>query len=127
MTMGLMTGGVGLVVCALIVWGVTASAARGSLHRNAWAGIRTAATQASDEAWLAGHRAAMPAVQRIAAVSTVLGVAMIVTGLLSGQDDPTPAVITVFVLGYGTVLVGLIVAARTAHRAAHRAARDTGR
>lgn len=43
----------------LLVWVVARAAASGRLGRNGVVGIRTRATQASDEAWRAAHAAAV--------------------------------------------------------------------
>jgi len=57
----------------LLFW-VARAAARGRLRRNMVAGIRTRATLASDEAWIAAHR-------RAEGPSRAAGVVAIVTGL----------------------------------------------
>lgn len=46
-----------LVTCVLVV--IASRAANGRLPRNQWAGIRTRSTMRSDQAWMAGHRAAL--------------------------------------------------------------------
>lgn len=117
MTMGLL-GGVSLVGCAVLLWWATAAAAAGRLPRNASIGIRTRATTASDAAWVAGHRAALSPARAVAIVSGLLGVAMAATSVVAGTADPGAAVITLFVLGYGVMGVGTVVAARTAERGA---------
>jgi hypothetical protein len=52
-----------LAVAALLVLGTTQLAAWGVLRRNGWIGIRTRPLLASDAAWRAGHRAALPALR----------------------------------------------------------------
>jgi hypothetical protein len=52
-----------LAVAALLVLGTTQVAAWGGIRRNGWIGIRTRPLLASDEAWRAGHRAALPALR----------------------------------------------------------------
>ncbi|WP_445337309.1 SdpI family protein [Clavibacter sp. CFBP 8614] len=52
-----------LAVAALLILGTTQVAAWGGLRRNGWIGIRTRPLMASDEAWRAGHRAALPALR----------------------------------------------------------------
>ncbi|OUD83798.1 hypothetical protein CMMCAS02_12805 [Clavibacter michiganensis subsp. michiganensis] len=49
-----------LAVAALLILGTTQLAAWGLLKRNGWIGIRTRPLMASDEAWRAGHVAALP-------------------------------------------------------------------
>lgn len=67
---------------------VTGQAAEGRMDRNASSGIRTRHTRASDEAWIAGHRAALPVVKGmwpVAALGTLLAVgAQILAGGPSG-------------------------------------------
>ena len=57
--MGL-AGGPGLVMAGVLLWMVTAMAAHSDLSSNPAAGIRTADTTRSPQAWRAGHRAALP-------------------------------------------------------------------
>ncbi|QGV67442.1 SdpI family protein [Clavibacter nebraskensis] len=70
-----------LAVAALLVLGTTQLAAWGLLKRNGWIGIRTRPLMASDEAWRAGHAAALPALR-----STCLAVAIggVIGGIAAG-------------------------------------------
>lgn len=97
---------------ALLLWLAHATAS-GKVRRNFFAGIRLASTLASDEAWLAGHRAAK---------SPTIAAAW--CGIVSGLVAVTPVTAEVYV---GAVLVGCVAmlalilhAARLANRAAKR-------
>ncbi len=60
----------------LVIW-VAVRAADGRLSRNPLAGVRTRATMASDEAWLAGHQAARNLTVAGGAVSVLAGVLLL--------------------------------------------------
>ena len=76
----------------LLLWAARA-AASGRLGRNAFAGIRTPSTMASDEAWLAAHRRA----ERPSVLAAV-------TSIASGMPGLLPSVTTA--VAVGSVLVG---------------------
>jgi hypothetical protein len=68
---------------------VTRQAAEGLISRNVAAGIRTRHTQASDEAWAAGHRAALPALRKMMPVAGIGMIAALVAQVLvGGQAGP---------------------------------------
>ncbi|WP_422391927.1 SdpI family protein [Arthrobacter sp. N1] len=68
---------------------VTRQAAEGLISRNAAAGIRTRHTQASSEAWAAGHRAALPALRKMMPVAGIgMITALIAQVLVGGQAGP---------------------------------------
>ena len=46
------------IVMTVVLVAIDWAAANGRLQRNQWAGIRTPSTMRSDQAWVAGHRAA---------------------------------------------------------------------
>ncbi|WP_270928697.1 SdpI family protein [Saccharopolyspora indica] len=70
-----------------VVQSIQRSVASGQLHRNGMLGIRTKVTMSSEEAWLAGHLAALPwtrAGARVgyagAAVTAVIATGQLVAG-----------------------------------------------
>lgn len=68
---------------------VTRQAAEGLVTRNAAAGIRTRHTQASDEAWISGHRAALPVLRKMMPVAGVgIIAALSAQVLIGGQAGP---------------------------------------
>ena len=93
---------------------MTRQAADGAIGRNGSSGIRTRHTQASDAAWVAGHRAALPVMTRMWTVAVVGAVVAVGAQLVAGE----PAGI---LLGLGALLVQVLVLARAAS-AANRAA-----
>ncbi|HWC23699.1 MAG TPA: SdpI family protein [Flexivirga sp.] len=119
MAMGLI-GGIGLLACAAAIFFTTRAAARGTLPRGMRMGIRTAITQASDEAWVAAHGAAMPCARLLSIVATIFGVALIVAGAMASAADTSPAVVVLFILGYGSVLIGAWPLVRIANNGASR-------
>lgn len=117
MMMGVV-GGVSLLVVAGVLWWGTRAVVERPIERNIVVGIRTSATQASDAAWEAGHRAALPVIKVVSLVSAGLAVPLILAGVLARTERPTAPVLMLFALGYGTVLVGALLSARAANRAA---------
>ena len=73
----------------------------GRLKRNAFAGIRTAATMRSDEAWAAAHRAGARTMMTGGAVSVVTGLALLLR--------PSNTVGGVVVVGGAVVMTALVV------------------
>ncbi|NYE00217.1 hypothetical protein BJY21_001401 [Kineosphaera limosa] len=120
--MGLVSG-VSLIGVSVLLWWVTASAARGDLGRNGAVGIRTAATTASDAAWVAGHRAALPTAKITGIVGAIIGGNLVGAGLWSPSEEPSGAVLVLFAVGYSVIIVAALVAARIASQAAREAER----
>jgi hypothetical protein len=90
------------------------AATRGMLKPNGWAGIRTRATLASDEAWYATHAAGGRWITIAGWVITIAGLAI----LLIRPDDDTASQIALWggILAGASVLYGGYLG--------HRAARD---
>jgi uncharacterized membrane protein len=103
---------VGLWILALVCIVTTYCAAAGKLRRNQIAGIRLPATMASDAAWRAGHRAAIPFMWLTVPVA-VVGSAVVATMKLG----PLVAVVVGLL---PIVLIAIVIAAAVA---AHKAAR----
>ena len=101
---------------ALVALAMTAAASRGVLPANGMLGIRTPATQRSEAAWRAGHRAALKVVVPGSVVIVVLGL-LIVTGSSSGIASMDAQGIAVLVLVGVMVVVAAVVANRAASRA----------
>ena len=55
----LMFGALTLIIVTVVIVTVDWRAANGRLRRNQWVGIRTPSTMRSDQAWVAGHSAAL--------------------------------------------------------------------
>ncbi|RIJ51372.1 SdpI family protein [Clavibacter lycopersici] len=104
-----------LAVAALLILGTTQLAAWGVLRRNGWIGIRTRPLMASDEAWRAGHLAALPALR-----STCLPVAIggVIGGIAAGAGMNSVA-------SWGALLLvgGILWSTFRAGQAAKRVAR----
>jgi hypothetical protein len=102
-----------LTVLAVVLPIVSALCAVGVLRRNHLVGIRFPALEASDAAWVAGHRAAI-------LPSTLFAIAAIVLLLLS-YAMPALAVwgpIVTAVVALAGFAVGILLAVRAARRAA---------
>jgi SdpI/YfhL protein family len=80
------------------------AAASGRLRRNHWAGIRIPSTMRSDQAWVAGHRAAL----RLTPLHLLIGVALLVAVFCA------PTVGSVHVVGIGGAAAFILVALLTA-------------
>lgn len=96
-----------LLGCGVAAYKSTESAVGRALERNSAIGLRTRATQASDEAWRAGHEAALPAMRQALQVGYVgagLGVLGLVVLLVADLPLPlgliVPGVCQLAQLGY---------------------------
>ncbi|MEJ5912903.1 SdpI family protein [Pseudokineococcus sp. 1T1Z-3] len=105
------------VVLVLVLARPAAMEARG---RNAWVGIRIPSTMASDEAWVAGHRAAWPLLRAGSVGALVLVAGLAVLWWTTGRDD---GLLALGVVGV-TTLWGVAVCASAVP--ASRAAREVG-
>ncbi|AUZ88505.1 hypothetical protein CVO76_13300 [Arthrobacter agilis] len=85
---------------------VTRQAAEGLISRNAAVGIRTRHTQASDQAWASGHRAALPALRRMVPVAGIGMIAALGAQVLfGGQTGP--------LIAFAALLAQLVVLLRS--------------
>ncbi|WP_053202750.1 SdpI family protein [Jiangella muralis] len=91
---------------AAIVW-MARAAASGRLRRNYWAGIRTSATLASDDAWLAAHRAARRATETGGWAAIVAALVVFVV-----PSDPEGLLAVPVLAGAGVLLVFVLIGAR---------------
>lgn len=120
----LVTCTVAMLALAAVSFWTARRASAGTLPRNDLIGIRTAATRASDAAWVAAHRAGAADLRRT-------GVAALATAVLPWASVAVPdayreAIIVLTVLGgVGAILVLTIRSAVVGVRAA-RAVSDAG-
>ncbi len=89
---------------AFLLVAVDWAAATGRLRRNHWVGIRIPSTMRSDQAWVAGHRAAL----RLMPLHLLTGVGLLLAVLSA------PTVEGVHLVGVGGAAVFLVVAVITA-------------
>ncbi len=122
MLIGLIAGAMLILTGTGAVWGTAAAAASSKLGRNGWAGIRIGSTGTSDAAWLAGHQAALPTARATGIASLILGMAMIIDGVITRDDEGSILFWILFILGYGGVLIATITMAIQASRAARATA-----
>lgn len=100
------------IVGAVAIWIVAACTATGALGPNRWAGLRTQATMASPEAWVAGNRAARPGIQTAAVILGITGLAI---GVFAWTTDLAPLILLVGIaLMFGALLRGCILGNRAA-------------
>lgn len=100
---------------AVGVWLITRAAARGHLGANGAIGIRTTATQRSEEAWVAAHRSALPLLTWGGLVVVVGALVILLGGFVAPDELETAGLVLLLAEG---VLV--VAAAVVAHRAASR-------
>lgn len=112
------------LLVAGVMLGISSGGANETVGRNAWVGIRTKATMASDAGWAAAHQATKPVIRVCAlciAGASVLTLAWIGSAALTGLW----VALGVLIVGI-TVLVCVVVpianrAARQATEAQHQA------
>lgn len=93
------------------------SAASGKLARNRFAGIRIPSTVAADEAWTAGHRAAIPALSVNLLLVGVLAAIAAMLVMLNRVGGAFTVAMSGFVINLGM----LVFSAHKANRAAKAA------
>ncbi len=108
---------IGLLLVSIVVWVVTDFAAKGKIARNIAAGIRIAATLSSDEAWLAGHQAALPLAKWTGIIGSALSFIILFAGGFT-EILPTLPIVVLCSLSYATFILSVIIMAWMAHRAA---------
>ncbi|WP_075727830.1 hypothetical protein [Corynebacterium aquilae] len=109
-----------LGVPALVVQAITKSAAQGRTGRNAVAGIRIKPVTDSDEAWIAGHQAALPIINALTLAQIVLVVVSIVFFFMGKEQ-----VVSTMLLIIPVVLLGFTAWATVKARAAAQATLET--
>ncbi|CAM3888386.1 SdpI family protein [Isoptericola cucumis] len=103
------------MVLAVGVWLMTVAAARGRIGANGAIGIRTPATQRSQEAWVAAHRAALPLVTWGGLAVVVAALVVVLGGFLEPTALEMVGITLVLAEGVLAVIAGVV-----AHRAAAR-------
>ena len=113
--------GVAFIGSGIGLWVVAERTADGRIGRNRYAGIRLRSTRESDEAWVAGHRAAKQGTRVAAALMGLTGVGLVAA---SGDADLAPLVIIVgSALWCGALIKATIAATRAAKGVAEQQSR----
>ena len=121
---GAIVAAVGLLCMSGMLHLVRNATVNGHLDRNSAIGIRTKATQRSDTAWSAGHRAAAPWILVTALTGYAGGLtALVLSVALLATDAQSPVALAIALAGYGVVIVLLVVSTGKANTAARAAAR----
>jgi hypothetical protein len=118
-----------LVLVTVMGFDMARRTAAGTFRRNHIYGLRVASTLSSDEAWDAGHRAALPHLKVsgwFGVVMTVITVALIFGFVASGNGVPEALVaapLTAVCLQSVAVVVGTVAANKAAKRVVSRQGR----
>jgi len=116
---------VSLAGCGALLQYTTRAAGRGALPHNGAVGIRTRATQASDEAWRAAHEAALPAMLRAAQISYVLAAfSVFVAVAFAAGGLPVEWALVPLGIGFVAQLSYCLQGVRVANRAAQAVTDD---
>jgi hypothetical protein len=111
-----------LVLVTVLCGDMVRRTAAGTFRRNGIYGLRLASTLASDEAWEAGHRAALPYLKVTGwsgVVMAVITVALVLGFVVSGNGVPE-AVVAVPLGALCVQVVGMIVGTVAAGKAARK-------
>lgn len=100
-----------------ILYGVTRAGATGGMGRNGAIGIRTRATKRSDDAWQAGHAAALPVVRILCVALLILDLVCLALVFLG----PAALVPWLGLVPATGVVVGAVLIARAATKGADAA------
>lgn len=109
---GALLAGALLALASVGVWRVVVGAAAGRIRNNGALGLRTPATMSSEEAWEAGHRAALPVVKPLCIGAGIAAVAGAILGSWA------PAGIVLVLIAAGLLVAGAVGGGVAAHRAA---------
>ena len=109
-----------VIILAVAANSVTRMAAAGNLGRQNTAGFRTRHTTASNEAWRAGHAAALPLVSRVGWIAVLTVAASVTTQWWAGGQWGIP----VGFAGLMAQSLALFLAGRRANRAAQAVSQD---
>lgn len=107
----------GVVLIPAAVLPLTRQAAVGQVEPNDVMGIRTRHTRASPEAWVAGHAAALPRLQKSVPVALTTVVASILAQLIAGGASGMVVALTGFMIETA-VLISAVGPANRAAKAA---------
>ena len=102
------------LLLAVVIGGTTRAAAIGKLRLDRLAGIRTSATMASPEAWVAGHQAAWP----ISAGVSIFSAVSVGAALVLSVADYDAAARAAALAPIAAVILAVIPVIVLAHRAA---------
>lgn len=89
------------ILTTILLVALASRAANGRLERNQWIGIRTPSTMRSDQAWVAGHRAALRLTPLFLLATVVMCVALFAAALYG------PTTTLVRLVGFGVFVIVL--------------------
>lgn len=107
------------ILTSVLMIALASRAAKGQLKRNQWVGIRTPSTMRSDQAWVAGHRAALRLAPLYLLITAVICVALFAAVMYASTRKVVP------IVGFGGFVAIIALAIYTAIIAG-RAAKAAG-